>query len=436
MPEQHIKILRDVDKLVHRLEKDWDIVNSAAKPKSGLLRAFVFGIECIYPKSLPGFNSGIYDTLGRYIKPGESEQEVIYETTGLLYGVDLSGYDYSQIEAQFIVNCNLSKVKGTIPERDFHVSSLRIIDCKLPAVDFSKVDNIHDYVLLGNDLSRCILIPRQVLHSRDFFRGLNLTIALSSPPTVFPKGELSMQDMPANLSKKARFPSADLRYLTSLDICLFLNRKSNQIYFPPPNCLINTHRYMRGENLSLAFSEASLLNWYTLIENHDFLPELLVNCGYLKNVELDVKFPKPFFKQGEPIAYHYENVDMSKVENFPSDIFFASSRTRFINVKFPEGADLVSVNLHLLKECSCAGPIYISEHYFEDMDLLRKAFGVMERLNVAQDALLGLSEFALLQIYNTHIHVEGILGRKFIEDNANDNSPLGLKLKKVLLTQI
>ena len=436
MAEPHIKILRDVDKLVHRLEKDLDIAHRATRFESGLLRAFVFGIECIYPKFLPGFNSGIYDTLGRYIKPRESEQDVIYGTTGLLYGVDLSGYDYSRIEAQFLVNCNLSGVEGTIPVRDFHVSSLRIIDCKLPAVDFSKVGNMSDYVLLGSDLSCCVLTPRQVLHSRDFFRGLNLTVSLSSSPTIFPKGELNIQDMPNNLGKNARFPRSDLRYLTSLDINLFLNRKSNQIYFPPPNCLINTHRYMRGENLSLAFSEASLLNWYTLIENHDFLPELLVHCGYVKNVELDVKFPKPFFKQGDPIAYHYENVDMSKVENFPSDIFFASYRTKFINVKFPKGADLVSVNLHLLHECSCAGPIYISEHYFEDMSLLRKAFGVMERLNVAKDALLGLSESSLLQIYNTPIHIEGVLGRKFIDEHANDNSPLGLKLKKVLLTQI
>ena len=86
----------------------------------------------------------------------EEYRNAVYAENTILWRLDLSGLEYDKIKAKYILDCDLTGIKGKIPIKDLKNQTLRVAYCRLPRVDFLDVDT-SDCFLRGSDLSWCAI---------------------------------------------------------------------------------------------------------------------------------------------------------------------------------------------------------------------------------------------------------------------------------------
>lgn len=356
-------------------------------------------------------------------------RNAVYAENIILWRLDLSGLEYDKIKAKYILDCDLTGIKGKIPLKDFKNQTLRVAYCRLPRVNFMDVDTTECF-LRGSDLSMCAIFAGQIFSSIGMDAGED---DMPENLTKFPRIRIQKKDIP--YGRLDSLAGLDLTKLYSLDVGLFANipcynlKLPSRLTFNEVN--FNAQPYL---HFSMKFINPGP---FVDLSRVEFPYNLLLFCSRLEHVEIKARFPKNlsiFPREMLPQNYEYIGVNMSQVENFPSDLIFAGEYNKFHYTDFPAGTDFSKAKLRQFEECSCMGPCIFSEENFKDLyGLCRVVFSSAGEIDMTKESADALSTETLAKIAKTEMQVEGMNIFHYITLRAKDNSPIGAKMKQIAL---
>lgn len=360
----------------------------------------------------------------------EEYRDAVYAENTILWRLDLSGLEYDKIKAKYILDCDLTGIKGKIPIKDLKNQTLRVAYCRLPRVDFLDVDTSECF-LRGSDLSRCAISAGQIFSSIGMDAGRDEDMPKNL--TKFPRIRIQKKDIP--YGKLDSLAGLDLTKLYSLDVGLFTNIPCYNLK-PPSRLTFNEVNLAAQPYLHFSME---FINPDPLVDlsRMEFPYNLLLFCSHLEHVEIKARFPKnlSIFPRGIlPHNYKYVAVTMIEVENFPSDLIFAGESNQFLYTDFPAGTDFSKAKLNQFEGCACMGPCIFSEENFKDLPALcRNAFSGAVEIDMTRESADALSAETLVKIATTEMRVEDMNIFNYITLRAKENSPIGAKMKQVAL---
>ena len=359
----------------------------------------------------------------------EEIKAVIYSEEDLLWRLDLSGLEYDRIKSKYIIDCDLTGVKGSIPIQDFKNGTLRIAYCRLPRVDFFEVDT-SDCFLRGSDLSQCVISARQIFSSVGMDAGED--DGMPTNLTKFPRTRIQKKDIP--YGKLESLAGLDLTKLHSLDVGLFTNIPCSTLKLPS-RLTFNEVNLVAQPYLHFSMEFLDIDNPADL--SREFPYYLLLFCSHLARAEIKAHFPKNLSilpRELLPQIYKYVEADLTHVENFPSELIFAGDSNMFFYTVFPAGTDFSKAKLDQFDGCSCAGPCTFSEENIKNLQkLYPNAFAAEEYISLTKESADALSAKTLSKIAKTKIRVGGMNIFDYITTKAKENSPIGAKMKRIAL---